>query len=285
MTTFDTTGRLARRALRIRLPRVSFNPPLALAWFTLALVALWALFPGLFTHWSPIDGTPGAQRLAPNAEHWFGTDQLGRDLFARVVWGASHSLSGALVAVAVGLVAGTLLGVVAGAAGGRTEQALMRVVDVLLAIPGLLLALCVIILLGFGTVNAALAVGVTSVASFARLARAEVVRVRHSDYVEAAWASGGTFFSVLWRHILPNSLTSVLAFAALQFGSAILAISTLSFLGYGAPPPTPEWGLLIAEGRNYLSTAWWLTTLPGLIVIAVVLAANTLSHHYARRQP
>lgn len=285
MTTFDTTGRLARRALRIRLPRVSFNPPLALAWFTLALVALWALFPDLFTHWSPIDGTPGAQRLAPNAEHWFGTDQLGRDLFARVVWGASHSLSGALVAVAVGLVAGTLLGVVAGAAGGRTEQALMRVVDVLLAIPGLLLALCMIILLGFGTVNAALAVGVTSVASFARLARAEVVRVRHSDYVEAAWASGGTFFSVLWRHILPNSLTSVLAFAALQFGSAILAISTLSFLGYGAPPPTPEWGLLIAEGRNYLSTAWWLTTLPGLIVIAVVLAANTLSHHYARRQP
>lgn len=285
MTTFDTTGRLARRALRIRLPRVSFNPPLALAWLTLALVALWALFPGLFTHWSPIDGTPGAQRLAPNAGHWFGTDQLGRDLFARVVWGASHSLCGALVAVVVGLVAGTLLGVVAGAAGGRTEQALMRVVDVLLAIPGLLLALCVIILLGFGTVNAALAVGVTSVASFARLARAEVVRVRRRDYVEAAWASGGTFFSVLWRHILPNSLTSVLAFAALQFGSAILAISTLSFLGYGAPPPTPEWGLLIAEGRNYLSTAWWLTTLPGLIVIAVVLAANTLSHHYARRQP
>lgn len=285
MTTFDTTGRFARRAWRIRLPRVSFNLPLTLAWLTLALVALWALFPGLFTHWSPVDGTPGAQRLAPNGEHWFGTDQLGRDLFARVVWGASHSLCGALVAMTVGLVAGTLLGVAAGAAGGRTEQALMRVVDVLLAIPGLLLALCVIILLGFGTVNAALAVGVTSVASFARLARAEVVRVRRSDYVEAAWASGGTFFSVLWRHILPNSLTSVLAFAALQFGSAILAISTLSFLGYGAPPPTPEWGLLIAEGRNYLSTAWWLTTLPGLIVIAVVLAANTLSHHYARRQP
>lgn len=285
MTTFDITGRFARRAWRIRLPRVSFNLPLTLAWLTLALVALWALFPGLFTSWSAIDGTPGAQRLAPYAGHWFGTDQLGRDLYARVVWGASHSLSGALVAVAVGLVAGTLLGVAAGAAGGRTEQALMRLVDVLLAIPGLLLALCVIILLGFGTVNAALAVGVTSVASFARLARAEVVRVRHSDYVEAAWASGGTFFSVLWRHILPNSLTSVLAFAALQFGSAILAISTLSFLGYGAPPPTPEWGLLIAEGRNYLSTAWWLTTLPGLIVIAVVLAANTLSHHYARRQP
>jgi len=124
---------------------------------------------------------------------------------------------------------------------------------------------------------AALAVGVASVASFARLARGEVVRIRHSDYVEAAFGSGGTFFAVLRRHILPNALTPVIAFAALQFGQAILALSTLSFLGYGTPPPAPEWGLLIAEGRNYLSTAWWLTTFPGMLVIAVVLAANRIS--------
>ncbi len=128
-------------------------------------------------------------------------------------------------------------------------------VDVLLAIPSLLLQLTVIILLGFGTVNAAVAVGVAAIASFARPARAEVVRVRHSDYVEAARGSGGTFFAVFWRHILPNSLTAVLAFATLQFGQAMLAPATLSFLGYGTPPPVPEWGLLIAEGRNYLSTA------------------------------
>ena len=128
----------------------------------------------------------------------------------------------------------------------------MRLVDVLLAIPSLLLQLTVIILLGFGTVNAAVAVGVAAIASFARLARAEVVRVRHSDYVEAARGSGGTFFAVFWRHILPNSLTAVLAFATLQFGQAMLALATLSFLGYGTPPPVPEWGLLIAEGRNYL---------------------------------
>ncbi|EPN1737991.1 ABC transporter permease [Cronobacter sakazakii] len=281
MTTLDLSHIRARRTRFLRRP--DLPPGLALTWLTLLLAALWALFPSLFTAFDPLTGTPGAQRLPPGAEHWLGTDQLGRDLYARLVWGASHTLSGALVAVALGLGAGTLYGVVACAAGGRTEQWLMRLVDVLLAIPGLLLALCVIILLGFGTVNAALAVGVTSVASFARLARAEVVRVRHTDYVEAAIACGGTFFSTLWRHILPNSLTSVLAFAALQFGNAILALSTLSFLGYGTPPPTPEWGLLIAEGRNYLSTAWWLTTFPGLAAIAVVLAANTLSHYYTRR--
>ncbi|MGO3397101.1 MAG: ABC transporter permease, partial [Serratia proteamaculans] len=191
-------------------------------------------------------------------------------------------LSAALVAVALGLLLGTALGLIAGAVGGISDDAVMRLVDVLLSIPGLLLSLSIIILLGFGTVNAAIAVGITSVANFARLARAEVVRVRHSDYVEAAYGSGGTFWAVLWRHILPNSLTSVIAFSALQFGSAILAIATLSFLGYGTPPPTPEWGLLIAEGRNYISTAWWLTTFPGLAVVAVVLAANRISRALGR---
>ncbi|WP_456311397.1 ABC transporter permease [Serratia proteamaculans] len=257
------------------------NPGLTLAWAVMILVILWALVPGWFTDWSSTEGVAGAQRLAPQAGHWLGTDQLGRDVYARIVWGASHSLSGALVAVALGLTVGTLLGVAAGSLGGRSEGVMMRLVDVLLAIPGLLLSLSIIILLGFGTVNAAIAVGITSVANFARLARSEVVRVRHSEYVEAARGSGGTFIAVLWRHILPNSLTPVLAFSALQFGSAILAISTLSFLGYGTPPPTPEWGLLIAEGRNYISTAWWLTTFPGVIVVAVVLAANRISHHYS----
>ncbi|HBU7545289.1 TPA: ABC transporter permease, partial [Klebsiella aerogenes] len=158
------------------------------------------------------------------------------------------------------------------------------IVDILLAIPSLLLSLTVIILLGFGTLNAAMAVGVAAIASFARLSRAEVVRIRHSDYVEAAYGSGGTFLAVFWRHILPNALSPVLAFATLQFGQAILALSTLSFLGYGTPPPVPEWGLLIAEGRNYLSTAWWLTTFPGIAVIAVVLAANRISQHLNRER-
>lgn len=255
---------------------------LYLAFAVVAVAVLWAVVPGVFAPGDPLTGVPADKLLPPSAAHWFGTDTLGRDLFGRVVHGAVHSLSGALIAVTVGLALGTVLGLIAGAVGGVVDDVLMRVVDVLLAIPGLLLSLSVIILLGFGTVNAALAVGLGSVAAFARLMRAEVARVRRTEYVEAAFGSGGTFFAVLRRHVLPNSLTPIVALAALQFGTAILAISTLGFLGYGAPPPTPEWGLLIAEGRNYVGTAWWLTALPGLIVVAVVLSANRISHRIGR---
>lgn len=262
--------------------RFSLQPGLWLAWLVMTVAVLMTFAPQWFTEFNPLDGIAGAQRLAPQAGHWLGTDQLGRDVWSRIVYGAGHSLSAALAAVAMGLVCGTALGTVAGALGGRVEAVVMRIVDILLAIPSLLLSLTVIILLGFGTLNAAMAVGVAAIASFARLSRAEVVRIRHSDYVEAAYGSGGTFLAVFWRHILPNALSPVLAFATLQFGQAILALSTLSFLGYGTPPPVPEWGLLIAEGRNYLSTAWWLTTFPGIAVIAVVLAANRISQQLNR---
>ncbi|KAA6437933.1 ABC transporter permease [Agrococcus sediminis] len=243
----------------------------------LAIALAWAFLPWLFTSQDPLAGVAADALQAPSAAHPFGNDATGRDLLARVIFGAGNSLSGAAIAVLVGLLAGTAVGVLAGSIGGLVEEGLMRVVDVLLAIPGLLLALSVIVLLGFGVTNAAIAVGVTSIAVFARLSRSQVVRVRRSDYVEAAFGSGGTFLAVLGRHVLPNSLGAVLALAALQFGSAILQISTLGFLGYGAPPPTPEWGLLIAESRDYVASAWWLTTLPGVVVAAVVLAANRIA--------
>ncbi|WP_457090819.1 ABC transporter permease [Microvirga sp. P5_D2] len=260
----------------------SIQPGLVLSWVVIAIVVLWALIPQAFTSYSGTVGIARQQLRAPSAEHWLGTDALGRDLLARIIYGASNSLSGAFVAVGVGLAVGTALGLIAGTARGKTDTIIMRGIDVLLSIPQLFLSLGIVILLGFGTVNAAIAVGVTSIARFARLARSEVVRVRVSDYVEAAFGSGGTFTRVLVRHILPNSLTSVTALAALQFGWAILAISTLGFLGYGAPPPTPEWGLLIAEGRNYIARAWWLTTVPGVVVILVVLSANRISQSFGK---
>ncbi|MFT2815624.1 ABC transporter permease [Leifsonia sp. A12D58] len=265
------TVKPARR--RRRLPQLG----LVLAWAVILLVVLWALVPGIFTGHDPISGVAAEKLQAPSLAHIFGTDALGRDLFARVVFGAGNSLSGAFVAVTVGLIVGTATGLLAGSVGGLVDDILMRVIDVLLSIPALLLALTIIILLGFGTINAAIAVGVGSIAAFARLSRSEVVRVRRADYVEAAFGSGARFGAVLLRHVLPNSLSPVIALAALQFGVAILAISTLGFLGYGAPPPTPEWGLLIAEGRNYVATSWWLTTIPGAIVVIVVLSANRIS--------
>ncbi|WP_062013043.1 ABC transporter permease [Aureimonas sp. AU4] len=252
------------------------RPPIALLLSAamLAIAVLFAVAPSLFSEHSAVTGLAGQQLKPPSFTHWLGTDELGRDVYARIVHGARYSLSGAAIAVGIGLGLGTLIGLLAGALGGRTDGVLMRLVDVMLAIPTLLLSLAFIVILGFGHVQVAVAVGITSVASFARLVRSEVMTVRRSDYVEAAFGSGGTFAAVLWRHVLPNSMTTVLAYAALQLGWAILQISALGFLGYGAPPPTPEWGLMIAEGRNYMARAWWLTVFPGLATIVVVLAAN-----------
>lgn len=256
--------------------RALLRPGVLIPALVLLIALAAAIAPSLFTSINPT-AQVGAALEAPSAEHWFGTDATGRDVYSRVVYGASQSITAAVVAVLVGLVVGSLIGITAGATGGFVDEVLMRLVDVLLAIPTLLLSLSIVILLGFGTTNAAIAVGVTSIAVFARLARSQVMSVRASEYVEAAYGSGGTFWSVLIRHVLPNSLTPVIALAALQLGSAILQISTLGFLGYGAPPPTPEWGLLIAESRDYVATAWWLTTFPGLVVVAVVVATNRLS--------
>ncbi len=289
-----TTKLTPRSSLRSRLTGRNLPRPRKAGWGAvvsglIVVIALaWALVPGLFASGDPVNSGSTAPLLPPSTEHWFGTDAVGRDLYTRVVWGTRQSLLGALVAVLLGMIIGTLLGVIAGSSRARRSSStggkgswvdtlIMRIVDVLLAIPALLLSLSVIIVLGYGSINAAIAVGITNVAMFARLARSEVLGVASSDYVEAAYASGGTRASVLWRHVLPNSLTPVLALAALQFGSAILQLSTLSFLGYGAPPPTPEWGLIIAEGRDFIATSWWLTVLPGLAIVLVVLATNHLS--------
>lgn len=256
---------------------------LVLAWVVLALVGLWAVVPGLFTPFSPYE--PVAAGLSgPTLQHPFGTDQVGRDQLSRVIFGARESLVGAAIAVTIGLGAGVVLGAVAGAIGGFVDTVVMRIVDVLLAVPGLLLALTLVALLGTGTINTAIAVGIGSIAGFARLTRSEVLTVRTSEYVEAAYGSGGTFVTVLARHILPNSLLPVLALFALQFGGAILALSTLGFLGYGVQPPDPEWGMIIAQGRNLLGAAPWITAFPGLVLVAVVLSTNRISQSVGVRR-
>lgn len=258
------------------------SPGLVAALVVLLLAFLFVVAPWLFTSYSPV-GEVGEHLTAPSFKHFFGTDELGRDLYARIVYGSVHSLSGALAAVLFGFITGGLLGLMSGSLGGLVDTLIMRAVDVLLSIPSLLLSLTVITLMGFGSLQVAVAVGVTSVAGFARLMRAEVSRIKNADYIEAAYGSGATFWQVIWRHILPNALYTVISYAALQFGHALLQIATLGFLGYGVEPPTPEWGLLIAEGRNYIATGWWLTTMPGLIVIVLVLSFNRISRLFSAK--
>jgi len=253
------------------------RPTLTVALVWLALVVIAAFLPGALTSHDPLAADPAAKLTAPGAAHWFGTDQLGRDLYARVVHGTALTLQAAVLAIVIGLVGGSLVGLVAGFVGGVVDAVLMRIADVLLAIPSLLLSLTIVTVLGFGTANVAVAVGVASIATIARIMRSEVVRVRTAQYVEAAAAGGNRWWRVLAVHVLPNAAGPVLVLAALEFGTAILAVSSLSFLGYGAQPPAPEWGSLVATGRDFIATSWWLTTIPGLVIAVTVLAGNRVA--------
>ncbi|KQR99259.1 MULTISPECIES: ABC transporter permease [Microbacterium] len=262
---------------RSLLVAVREQPLLVVSVVWLVLVIVSALVPALLAPGDPLLAAPADKLQGPSLAHLFGTDQIGRDLFTRVVHGTGLTISAASAAVLVGLVIGALLGLVAGFLGGWVDSVIMRIADVLLAIPSLLLSLAIIAALGFGTINVAIAVGVASIAAVSRIMRAEVIRVRSAPFIEAAGASGNTRLRVLLRHVLPNSVGPVLVLAVLEFGGAILAVSALGFLGYGAQPPTPEWGSLVSDGRDFLRTSWWLTTLPGLVIALTVLAANRVS--------
>lgn len=280
---------LWKRRSRLSRATTSLGPLLRRPGFSLAvLVVLFALasalLPQLLSSFDPYATAPSAKLTAPNALHWFGTDELGRDLYTRVVYGARLSVQAALLAVGIALAGGLGLGVLAGFAGGRIDALIMRVVDVLLALPGLLLALAIVTAIGFGTVPVAIAVGVGIIPGFARTTRAEVLRVKTLPYVEAARLGGASWGGTLVRHILPNAWGPVAVLATLDFGAAILATAGLSFLGFGAAPPTAEWGTLIANGRHFLITAPWVSLLPGLFVVAVVFSLNHIARTFEETQ-
>ena len=265
-----------------RFGELARQPILVASWVVVLVVIGWAVAPGLFTSYSPFDGDTTASFAPPSAEHWFGTDRLGRDLFARSVYGAHTTLTATLLAVLIAFGIGTVVGLVAGFAGGIVDTAVMRVVDVFLAIPSLLLAMVVVSVLGYSTQNIALAVGISSIASFARVMRAQVLAVVTQDYVKAAYGLGVGRLGVMVRHVVPNSLSSVIALAALEVGTAVLAVASLGFLGYGAPPPQPEWGLLVAEGRDYVAVHPGASILPGVALALVVIATHRISTSYRK---
>jgi peptide/nickel transport system permease protein len=261
------------------------RPGFLIAVSIMICVLVSAVFPSLFTSQNP-DATAGADKLqAPSAQHWFGTDELGRDLFTRMIYGTGLTIEGTLIAVGLATVAGLVIGVVSGFFGRWVDVVLMRAVDVILAIPALLLSLTIVTALGFGEVPVALAVGVGITPGFVRTTRAEVLKVKTLPYIEAARTGGAGWGHVLVRHILPNSWGPVLVLALLDFGTAILVISALSFLGFGAAPPAADWGGLIFDGSQYLVTSPWLALLPGLFVATVVFSVNHIARTIQEAQP
>lgn len=264
------------RALEAARPLLR-RPGFLLAVAVIAFALLAAVAPNLLSSFAPYATSPTDKLTPPNAVHWFGTDELGRDLYTRVVHGSSLSVQAALLAVGIALAGGLSLGVVSGFAGGRIDAVIMRFIDVLLALPGLLLALAIVTAIGFGTIPVAIAVGVGIIPGFARTTRAEVLRVKTLPYVEAARLGGASWTRTLLQHILPNAWGPVAVLATLDFGAAILATAGLSFLGFGAEPPAAEWGTLIANGRHFLMTAPWVSLLPGLFVVAVVFSFNHIA--------
>lgn len=213
---------------------------------------------------------------APSLTHLFGTDELGRDIFSRLVIGAGISLSVGVTTVMISFVFGTLLGAIAGYFGGMTDAIIMRIIDIKLAFPEILLAIVVVTILGPGLENVVIAVGIQSIPQFARMIRSKVLSVKESDYVLAARGLGAGHLRILFKHILPNCMAPMIVLVSLRIGTAIITASGLSFLGLGAQPPTPEWGAMLATGRNYLRAAPWVSTIPGLAIMAVVFGFNVL---------
>lgn len=212
----------------------------------------------------------------PSAEHWFGTDSLGRDIFARILYGARYSLLIGVGSVAVGLVVGVVLGALAGFYGGLIDQAIMRFVDIFYAIPNIMIAVVIVSLLGTSTLNLLIALCFTCATSFARIARASVMTLRDQEFVEASYALGLPTWKTILKHIIPNCLSPIIVQITLLIGTTIIAASSLSFLGIGVPSPAPEWGAMLSEGRQHIRDATYMCVIPGIAIMLTVLALNLL---------
>lgn len=266
---------------RRRLPR----PPIAAllsALFVLVLLVA-AIAPGWLTPHDPLEGDFLAVLQPPGVEHPFGTDRLGRDVLARTLYGARHSLAIGLGSTAISVFFGVLLGMAAGQRNRLLDEGISRLFDVISSFPGVLLAMLVVIFLGQGMANIAMAVGIAGIPKFGRVVRAQTQVVCRADYVTHACIYGRSRARVFFGHVLPNVLLAVPVTATIYVGSTILATSGLSFLGLGPQPPTPEWGVMLAESRDVLRVAWWPGVFPGAAITLTVIAFTVLGHHLQRR--
>ena len=239
-------------------------------------LVLVAIFAPLIAPYDPIKQDPKNRLQPPSWEHPFGTDQLGRDIFSRVVWGSRISLFIALIVVAISFTVGTTIGIISGYFGGKVDEILMRITDMFMAFPRLVLALAVAAALGPGLFNTMLAIAFVSWVYYARLARASTLQIREEVYIEAARAIGASDRRILFLHVLPMVIAPVVVQATLDMGGTILTAAGLGFLGLGVQPPTPEWGVMVSEGRRFITEQWWVSTFPGFAILLATLGFNLL---------
>jgi peptide/nickel transport system permease protein len=237
----------------------------------LTLIVLLAILAPIYTAFDPVKIDMRNALQPPDGVNWLGSDNLGRDVFTRVAYGARLSLLVGVAAVVPAAVLGIVLGIVAGYFGGWLDELIMRTSDILLAFPILILAMGIAVALGRSLSNAVIAMAIVLLPTYARLARSQVLSVRHRDFIAAARVLGARDRSILRHHILPNSIDTIIVQASLDVGVAIIVIASLSFLGVGAQPPTPEWGAMILEGKLYIREAWWISTFPGVAMFLTVL--------------
>jgi peptide/nickel transport system permease protein len=272
--TMTLRGTASQRQSAIVVRQLRRNRAAVAGAIILAIEIILAVGAPAFARYDPIEQDYTVALHGPTHAHLFGTDDVGRDLLSRVMYGARISLSVGLIAVGIGSIAGVVLGVIAGFYGGIIDTLLMRFMDVLLAVPGILLALAVVAVLGPGLYNVMIAVGFGGIPAYTRLARASTLSVRERDYVLAARAIGCPNGRIMGRYILPNVIPPVIVLATLGIAGAILTAAGLSFIGVGAQPPSPEWGAMLSLGRQYLQRAWWVTVFPGLAIMLTVLSVN-----------
>ena len=264
-----------RRPFAARAP-ILREPLNVLALTIIALFAIGAIFAPLIAPYDPLAQELSTRLEPPSTAHWLGTDQLGRDIASRLLYGSRISLVIGIVVVGLAGAFGTFVGVVAGYVGGIVDEALMRLTEVFLAFPPLILAMAIAGALGPSLTNAIIAIAAVTWAVYARLARGQILALRQREYVEAARSIGASPLRIMWRHLLPNAIAPLLIQASFDMGSAIISAAGLSFIGFGAQPPTPEWGVMISEGRNFISTQSWLSLFPGLAILLAVGAFNLL---------
>ena len=256
--------------------KIAESPGAAISVVFLILLTLMAILAPVLSPRDPFETYVGPRLGAPSWEFPFGTDILGRDILSRIIYGSQLSLIVGILSAAVSLVFGVILGTVSGFYGGRVDSFLMKVVDVWLGFPPLILALAIVTILGKGVNNVIMAVGVSGIPRLARIVRAQVLSVRETSFIEASRALGVPAWRIMFVHIVPNVLSSVIVLSTLQVAGAIISAASLSFLGMGAQPPTAEWGLMLNEGRAYMRHAWWMTVFPGMALFLTVMAVNLL---------